>query len=311
MMSEMNRSEVEILDSGLIRIQSDEANVKDFLKEYPEHAGTLGVLLELAEEVHDSLSPSSPDDVFVATSQVRLLNLLRARGKDAQKRERKWTWRLKWPMKWTWRPVYLLITALLTIGILGTTAGVAWASTGALPGDYLYSVKRSIEEARLALSWTASGDAALLARFSDERINEIETLLAIGREDDIHLPLTGYEDMISRLIEVAEHAKHNGKPGSLEHLQTSLAQNLHILESVQAQVPPKAQEAIKNAIEHSNHGLEVIEHIRQGGHPSDIAPGQLKKTPNQPGRQPDDRRGGKPPTKTPKPKPTQDKTQKP
>lgn len=311
MMSKMNRSQVEILDNGLTRSQSDEANVEDFLQEYPEHAGALGVLLGLAEEIHASLSPSGPDDVFVATSQARLLNLLRARGKDAQKRERKWAWRPKWPVKWAWRPVYLLITALLTIGILGTTAGVAWASTGALPGDSLYGVKRSIEEARLALTWTATGDAALLARFADERLNEIEALLAVGREDDIHLPLTGYEDIITRLIEVAEEAQRSGKPGLLEQLQTSLTQNIHTLESVQAQVPPKAQEAIKNAIESSNHGREVIEHIRQGGHPSDIAPGQLKKTPDQPGGQSGDRGGGEPVTKTPKPKPTKDKTQQP
>lgn len=311
MKSKMNRSEGEILDNGLTRSQSDEANAEDFLQEYPEHAGTLGVLLGLAEEIHDNLATSGPDDVFVSTSQARLLNLLNVRRKDAQKRERKWAWRPKWPMKWAWRPVYLLITVLLTIGILGTTVGVAWASTGALPGDNLYGVKRSIEEARLALTWTATGDAALLARFADERLNEMKALLAVGREDDIRLPLAGYEDMITRLLEVAEEAQHSGKPGSLEHLQTSLAQNIHTLESVQAQIPPKAQEAIRNAIERSNHGREVIEHIRQGGDPSDIAPGQLKKTPDPPGGQSGDRRGGEPVTKTPKPKPTKDKTQKP
>jgi hypothetical protein len=311
MMSKTNHSEVEILDNGLTRSQSDEADVEDFLQQYPEHTGNLGELLGLAEEIHTSLSPLGPDDVFLATSQARLLNLLRARGKDAQKRERKWAWWPNWPRKLAWRPAYLLITVLLTIGILGTTVGVAWASTGALPGDNLYGVKRSLEEARLALTWTATGDAALLTKFADERLNEIESLLAVGREDDIRLPLAGYDDMITRLIEVAEEAQHSGKPGSLEHLQTSLAQNIHTLESLQAQVPPKAQEAIRNAIERSNHGREVIEHIRQGGHPSDLAPGQLKKTPDQPGGQPGDRGDGQPVTKTPKPKPTKDKTQKP
>lgn len=311
MMSKMNHSEAEILDNGLTRSQSDEADVEDFLQQYPEHTGNLEELLGLAEEIHTSLSPSGPDDVFLATSQARLRNLLRARGKDAQKRERKWAWWPNRPRKLAWRPVYLLITVLLTIGILGTTVGVAWASTGALPGDNLYGVKRSIEEARLALTWNATSDVALLARFADERLDEIETLLAIGREDDIRLPLAGYDDMITRLIEVAEEAQHSGTPVALEHLQTSLAQNIHTLESVEAQVPPKAQEAIRNAIERSNHGRDVIEHIQQGGQPSDIAPGQLKRTPDQPGEQPGDREGGELVTKTPKPKPTKDKTQKP
>jgi hypothetical protein len=310
-MSKMNRTGVEILDRGLTRIQSGEAKADDYLQEYPEHLETLGILMELAEELHVDLAPSGPDDAFASASKARLLNLLRAKGKGTQKRERKQLWRPTWLLKWAWRPAYLLVVAILTIGILGTTAGVAWASTGALPGESLYGVKRSIEEARLALTWTAAGDAALLTRFADERVNEIEALLAGGREDDIRLPLTGYEDMITRLIEVAEEAQHSGKPVSLEHLQTSLAQNIHTLESVQAQVSPKAQEAIRSAIESSNHGREVIEHIRQGGDPSDIAPGQLKKTPDQPGGDEEDRGGGRPATKTPKPKPTKDKIQKP
>ncbi|HEY47741.1 MAG: hypothetical protein AMJ88_05790 [Anaerolineae bacterium SM23_ 63] len=307
----MNRSEVEILDNGLSRIQSDEVKTEDFLQEFPEHEGTLGVLLGLAEEIRAHLTPVGPDDDFVSTSPARILNLLRAKRKVAHKRERRWAWRPKWPLKLAWRPAYLLITALLAIGILGTTAGVAWASTGALPGDNLYGVKRSIEEARLVLTWTATGDAALLAGFADERLNEIEALLAVGREDDIRLPLAGYEDLLTRLLEVAEEAQHSGKPGSLEHLQTSLTQNIRTLERVQAQVPFNAQEAIRSAIEQSNHGREVIEYIRQGGHPSDIAPGQLKKTPDRPSGGPGDHGGGQPATKTPKPKPTKDKTQKP
>lgn len=307
----MNRTGVEILDRGLTRVQSGEANAEDYLQEYPEHLETLGVLLELAEELHTDFPPSGPDDAFVSASKARLLNLLRVRNKATRKRERKRTWRPTWLLKWAWRPAYLLIAALLTIGILGTTAGVAWASTEALPGDSLYGVKRSIEEARLALTWTATGDAALLIKFADERLNEIEALLAGGREDDISLPLGGYEDMITRLIEVAEEAQRSGKPGSLEHLQTSLAQNIRTLESVQSQVSTKAQEAIRSAIERSNHGREVIEYIRQGGDPSDLAPGQLKKTPDQPGGSPENRGGGRPATKTPKPKPTKDKTQKP
>ncbi len=311
MMSEMNRSDLEILDGILTRIQSGEAKAEDYLQEYPEHVEALGVLLELAEELSAEFTPSGPDDTFVSASQARLLNLLRARGKDAQKREKKRTWRPTWLLKWAWRPAYLLTIALLTIAILGTTAGVAWAATGALPGDNLYGVKRSIEEARLALTLTAVGDAALLTRFADERLNEIGALLAVGREDDIGLPLAGYEDLITRLIEVAEESQHSGKPVSLEILQTSLAQNIHTLESVQAQVSPNAQEAIRNAIERSTHGREVIEQIRQGGDPSDLAPGQLKKTPDQPGGSQEDRGGNQPATKTPKPKSTKDKPEKP
>jgi len=183
------------------------------------------------------------------------------------------------------------------------SAGVAWASGGALPGDALYGVKRTIEEARLALTWTATGDAALLTQFIDGRLVETEALLAAGREDDIAVSLVGYEDMLARLIDLAGQTPISGGPGSLEHIQASLTRHIQTLQRVQVQVPPAAQEAISNAIDHSNHGQEVIEYVRSGGNPSDLAPGQLKKTPGQPEGPPEDRGREKEKDKTPKPKP--------
>lgn len=293
-----NGSLPEILDRCLSRNQSGTATIQECLQEHPEHAEALATLLGIAGEVHSEMAPPEPGEAFVSTTQTRLLNRLRA----SQKRTSRTVARRARRLKWAWQPAYILVSVVLALGLLVMSAGVAWASEGALPGDAFYGVKRTVEEARLALTWTAVSEAALLTQYIDGRMSETEELLAADREDDIVVSLAGYEDMLSRLIDLAGHTPISGGPGSLEHIQESLTRHIQTLQRVQGQVPPAAQEAINKAIDHSNHGQEVIEYVRSGGDPSDLAPGQLKKTPSQPGGPPEDRGWGKEKDKTPKPK---------
>ncbi len=299
MNDKMNGSMPEILDRCLSRNQSGTATIKECLQEHPEHAEALATLLGIAVEVHSELAPPEPGKAFVSTAKTRLLNRLRAAQKGTPRAKARRVRKLRWARQ----PAYILVSVVLALGLLVMSAGVARASGGALPGDALYGVKRTIEEARLALTWTATGDAVLLTQFIDGRLVETEALLAVGREDDLGVSLAGYEDMLARLIDLADQTPISGGPGSLEHIQASLARHIQTLQRVQVQVPPAAQEAISNAIDQSNHGQEVIEYVRSGGSPSDLAPGQLKKTPGQPEGPPEDRGWGKEKDKTPKPKP--------
>ena len=294
----MNGSLLEILDECLSRNQSGTATVKQCLQEYPEHAEVLGTLLGIAGEVHSQLTPPKPEEAFVSTAQARLLNQLRATQKETPGAKARRIRRLRWARQ----PAYILASVVVALGLLVMSAGVAWASEGALPGDALYGVKRTIEEARLALTWTAVREAALLTQYIDGRMAETEALLAAGREEDLAMSLAGYEDMLGRLIDLAGQTPISGGPGSLEHIQESLTRHIQTLQRVQGQVPPAAQQTISHAIDHSNHGQEVIEYVRSGGNPSDLAPGQLKKTPGQPGGPPEGRGAGKEKDKTPKPK---------
>ena len=274
------------------------ATINQCLQEHPEHAEALAALLGIAGEVHSELAPPEPREAFISTAQVRLLNRLRA----VQKGTPRVRARRVWGLRWARQPAYILASVVLALGLLVMSAGVAWASEGSLPGDALYNVKRTIEETRLALTWTAVSQAALLTQYIDGRMVETEALLAAGREEDLDMSLAGYEDMLSRLIDLVGQTPTSGGPGSLEHIQESLTRHIQTLQRVQGQVPPEAQQTISHAIDHSNHGQEVIQYVRSGGNPSDLAPGQLKKTPGHPGGPPEDRGSGKEKDKTPKPK---------
>lgn len=76
--------------------------------------------------------------------------------------------------------------AVLAVIFLGG-AGLARASTAAVPGDALYQTKLLIEKARINLTGDPERAAELRRRFSQVRIDEIEQLLAGGREAEVSL----------------------------------------------------------------------------------------------------------------------------
>ncbi len=59
------------------------------------------------------------------------------------------------------------------------------ASASSLPGDGLYGLKRGWEQARLTLSFNDDIRQELEGEFEDERLDEVESLLGEGREEDV------------------------------------------------------------------------------------------------------------------------------
>jgi hypothetical protein len=63
--------------------------------------------------------------------------------------------------------------------------GLVRASAGALPGDNLYPVKRTWEDVRLLLVFNPESREELEGEFEQERLHEIDELLAEGRHEPI------------------------------------------------------------------------------------------------------------------------------
>lgn len=276
-MREDKRFLPDLLDRYLTRIQSEEIDVEACKDEVPQEAEELLPLLRVASEVYMGLRPKGASKTFISTSPDRVINRVRA----SQRRERAATRRpgIRRP-QWSWRPAYVLVSALIAFVMLVTSAGVAWASSDALPGDALYGVKRGLEETRLVLTLSPSGDLDLLESFAQERLQEVNELLGMDQDEDIQVALEGYGEMVERLASLVGGSGDGSAPGSLENVQAKLSKHIDTLERVRAQVPSNAQDAIDNAIKQSRHSQDVIEQVRSGGSPSDLAPGQLKRTPS-------------------------------
>ena len=74
-------------------------------------------------------------------------------------------------------PRLAITLAVVAIMVL-TSTGLVSASSGALPGDQLYGVKRSWEDLRLLLALQPRDGYLLESEFEQERLDETEGLLA-------------------------------------------------------------------------------------------------------------------------------------
>ncbi len=77
----------------------------------------------------------------------------------------------------------------ITFGVVGalfiSSTGLVSASSGTLPGDQLYPVKRTWEDVRLLFIFNPQGRNILESQYEQERLNEIDDLLMKGRSASI------------------------------------------------------------------------------------------------------------------------------
>jgi len=263
------RKAAQVLDECLRGIESGQVTVEDCLRLHPEFRDSLGPLLALAVQTQQGLAPAAPSSVVRDQTEARLLNRLHKETASGQRT------RPPLPRRaWSRPPAFALASLSLILSLLVLTTGVAYASAEALPGDLLYPVKQGLEQARLAISTTPEGDAALLVGFADERLAEAEALAAAGRLTDLASALRGYESEITALVGLVEEVPAGASVGPLEELESRLSHHLEVLARVRIRVPASAQMAIGHAIEGAGQGRSAIEQARGRGNPSDQAPGR-------------------------------------
>lgn len=272
----MNRAEaksLEILDRCLSRIQAGEVTIHACLEAYPKLVGEFEPLLTAALRLRSQLAPSGPNPSFASNAKMRILNQIQAK----QKKQRAQI-NLRRRGMVVFKPAYAILGLLMIFGLLGSGFGLINASAEALPGEPLYGVKRGVEETRLALTWSASGDADLLTQFTYERLEEMNTAFSTGLDTAAQLALMEYESMLARLLDLADDEALQDEPETIEKIHNGIAHHEEVLRAVLEKAPASAQAGIERALEKSSHGKAVLEQLQQGLHPSDIAPGQEKKT---------------------------------
>ncbi|MFQ5422170.1 MAG: DUF5667 domain-containing protein, partial [Anaerolineae bacterium] len=168
----------EILDKQLIDcldVLEQGEPLDMILARYPKTAVQLRPMLETA--VH--LAQFKIQPTLAAQTQSRRSFLARA----AELRGDRKRVFLFLPLTFDWRRAFAPVAALVMALVLGV--GLVNASGSALPGDALYSTKLLSEGIQLAFSGDTEARAALNQRFNDERIREIASLLASGRNAEV------------------------------------------------------------------------------------------------------------------------------
>jgi hypothetical protein len=240
-MSKRKLSLEERLDQALAQSDGTHIEGEPRMEEPRQTADEIQPLLDAATEVRRALPRLDPRAVFVHQLESRLWHRLQAPPPSVP------VARGGVRSPWLIRALPTLLGATLVAALALASLGVVQASAAALPGDRFYSVKRGFEELRLALTLDPASDADLLGEFADERLNEIESLAAAGRTDDLETALDGYVVAIGRLAGAVDVPTSGGQDEVLD----KLTHHISVLEEVQMLVPAPAQAAIERVIERS------------------------------------------------------------
>ncbi len=160
-----------LLNECIERIRRGETAAQ-CLASYPDNAAELEPLLKTVLSLNSvSELKARPEFRSYAKAQV----LATVRGKAKGRAARRFS-----SLRWTWATIAVSVVAMVSAG-----SGTVIASANAIPGDPLYSVKRTVERAQLAVTPSDVGKAKLLANFTDRRVQEIGTMVQEGKMDRV------------------------------------------------------------------------------------------------------------------------------
>ncbi len=306
----------DILDNCIFAIQVQGKTVADCLALYPAQREELEPLLRLTIRLQAARTLKAPPE-FRQVAVARMRNLVAARpprGKQTATRpnplhhlQPRIQSILEAPRK---LPVTIMVSIVVAIWVLIGT-GTVYASTNALPGDLLYPMKQTIETVQLALSLDDANVARLRLTFASRRLDEVATLLARDRPQDIAQAVTDYKAQVEYML------ASFGADSSLSPEQQADFANLLVAEMDRQEVqltilrdqsPEVVRPVIESALMSSRTGrdqaLEVVGEESDEGipEPPTSTPSPVPPTPT-PTPTPIPTPSPEPPTPTPSPEP--------
>jgi hypothetical protein len=157
--------------------------------------------------------------------------------------------------------------ALILLVVLFGGAGVtAYAAQASLPGDALYSVKTTLENARIALALDAEAQTDLHLEFAQRRLDEISDLIEAGRYNAIARAAMEFETQIRnamRTMEVVASTDRVRAESLAVRISTALSAYAESLSRLLARTPEDVRPMLVQAIE-SSQRASLSSHTRPG-----------------------------------------------
>lgn len=197
----MTQLSAEILAQCFDAIDRGDTTLEECLARHPQHSEELMPILAMAIALRDDPS-AGPRPLFRRTARQRLLSKLPPRTPDRRGLLGRAFWQTLPRRAAAW-----VAAVIVFIVILGSS-GIVYAGTRTLPGDTLYPVKTTVEQARL---WIARGedDVQLCLQFAEYRIQEIRRLGTVGRFSDVSTAASRFGAQMrgadEALLELAEY----------------------------------------------------------------------------------------------------------
>jgi hypothetical protein len=198
----MSKEFDDVLQSCLDLVRSGRESIDTVVARYPEFAGELRAQLETAVWLTSFNSALEPRPGFVPASRRRLVSRIKQEQQPITPPLLTWGQRLqRFLTVQKVAPVAFVFVLMLALFVSGT---VVTAAQKSLPGDDLYSIKRTLEQIALATSLDNKNDAELQIQFVGNRLNEVTSLIIEQRYEEVAETVEEYQDQVNKTIEVIE-----------------------------------------------------------------------------------------------------------
>lgn len=245
-----------IVDEAFPRLAAGEITLDAVLAAHPEEAEVLRACLESALWLGTQQPNLEPRPGYTNRGKHSLVNLLKANLHPT------WWQRLWQPRSPQRFALQTLSLSLLVVSLAFVLNTLVLASRLALPGDWLYPAKLSIERVQLALTFDAQEQAHMQIELTQRRTTEIVQLVL---EDDLaHLPGTvrRLEAQIDQAVLDLENVETKD-PAQAQALVASMTGMLEketfILTLLRDMQPAYAASDIDQAIAAANAGLTALQ----------------------------------------------------
>ncbi len=257
MMNKQKAKQIQaIVDGAFPRLAAGEITLEAVLTAHPEEADMLRPQLESALWITAQQDNVAPRPGYVSSSRHNLVSLVKAT------RPVSWWQRL-------WRPhspqrlaLQALSLSLLVVSLAFVFNTLRLASRLALPGDWLYPAKLSIERVTLAMTFDPTEKATLQIELTQRRTTEIVQLVL---EDDLEqLPGTSRRleaqiDQAMSDLQRAEMADPDQAKALLAAMTGMLENERFILSLLRDIAPVYASAGLNQAIAVTTAGLNALQ----------------------------------------------------
>lgn len=256
-----------ILQDCLKKIRSGEDTLDSALARYPQIATELRPLLEAALWIQSRQGALQPRPGFVSASRHRLVEQIQKEQMALPASEKVSWWEnliqtLLAGFQQRHRAVQFGAILMLVLALLLSAGGtgIARASQDALPGELLYSVKRTIEKAELALTADEAGKAELYIKNARSRLEEVQSLIEENRTDHLDEAVLLFEDHVYNAVSimVAVGEKDDSRASELaEELNSTLQEKSGVLRGLATIASPQINQDIDRLLAVSD-GMVVL-----------------------------------------------------
>ena len=164
-------------------------------------------------------------------------------------------------------PIFnLRLAAMTLVFIFFVSGGTVFASGNSLPGDFLYSVKKTLESVQIRLASDPEDKANLRLQLIDERLTELQEL-SQKQSKALENASIEYEEAVFTALENAKKSNVK-KEELLDKLEEKFNQHTQVLEQVAQKAPSQAQNALNKASAASQKGAEAAKEAQEKNLPN-------------------------------------------